>query len=195
MQNGVRSASEQKYSSSSASAAPTNSGSSLSMAAPLTNGRSSSTAPTTTTTNPSSLFSKPTKLPPHDQLEPLQSLMPESPGLMQPPETPTKVEEILKMMTKQLVGPPLSKIAATPRTEIEVQQPNKKHVYAELPPQLFKPPMKPRKSRHTHTHYYLFCRTRAHFDNFARTFFSFRIFSFDFRFFPFFVHFFFRFSF
>lgn len=138
MPNGVRMPNEQKYSAPSATA---NSGS-MSMGAPLTNGRS---APT----NPSSLFSKPTKLPPHDQLDPMQSLMPmpELPSMAQPPETPTKVEEILKMMTKQLVeGPPLSKIAATPRTEIEVQQPNKKHVYAELP-SLFKPPLKPRKCR------------------------------------------------
>lgn len=117
------------------------------MAAPLTNGRTSSSS-TSVSANPSSLFSKPTKLTLHDQLDPLQSLMPmpELPNLAQPPETPTKVEEILKMMTKQLVeGPPLSKIAATPRTEIEVQQPNKKHVYAELPPSMFKPPLRPRK--------------------------------------------------
>lgn len=149
MQNGVRSSNEQKYSSSSSAA---NSGA-MNMGAPLTNGRSSSSA------NPSSLFSKPSKLPPQDQLDPLQSLMPmpELPSMGQPPETPTKVEEILKMMTKQLVeGPPLSKIAATPRTEIEVQQPNKKHVYAELPPSLFKPPMKPRKLHCAHSVFILF---------------------------------------
>lgn len=157
MQNGIR-PSDQKYLSSSTTSASTNSGS-MSMGAPLTNGRSSSSS-SSASANPSSLFSKPTKLPPHDQLDPMQSLMPmpELPSMAQPmPETPTKVEEILKMMTKQLVeGPPLSKIAATPRTEIEVQTPNKKHVYAELPPSLlFKPPMKPRKlPRHFHSIYY-----------------------------------------
>lgn len=155
MQNGVRSSNEQKYLLSSSStissaAAALNSGPTL-MGAPLTNGRalSSSTA-ASANSNPSSLFSKPTKLPPNDQLEPLQSLMPmpQLPSLTQPPATPTSavggdIESILKIMTSSLA--PLSKIAATPRTEVEVQQPNKQHVYAELPPSLFKPPMKPRK--------------------------------------------------
>lgn len=47
------------------------------------------------------------------------------------------VESILKMMTSTLE--PLTKIAATPRTEIEVQQSNKSHVYA-LPPSFLKLP-------------------------------------------------------
>lgn len=42
------------------------------------------------------------------------------------------VESILKLMTSTLE--PLTKIAATPRTEIEVHQPNKSHIYANLPP-------------------------------------------------------------
>lgn len=42
------------------------------------------------------------------------------------------VESILKMMTSTLE--PLTKIAATPRTDIDVQTPNKPHVYANLPP-------------------------------------------------------------
>lgn len=42
------------------------------------------------------------------------------------------VESILKMMTSTLE--PLTKIAATPRTEIEVHQPNKSYIYANLPP-------------------------------------------------------------
>lgn len=47
------------------------------------------------------------------------------------------VESILKMMTS--THEPLTEIAATPRTEIEVQTHNKSHVYANLPPFL-KPP-------------------------------------------------------
>lgn len=46
------------------------------------------------------------------------------------------VESILKMMTSTLE--PLTKIAATPRTEIDVQTPNKPFVYA-LPPLLRAP--------------------------------------------------------
>lgn len=48
------------------------------------------------------------------------------------------VESILKMMTSTLE--PLTKIAATPRTEVEVQQPNKPYVYAIIPPFL-RPPV------------------------------------------------------
>lgn len=44
------------------------------------------------------------------------------------------VESILKMMTSTLE--PLTKIAATPRTDIDVQTPNKPYVYANLPPLL-----------------------------------------------------------
>lgn len=44
------------------------------------------------------------------------------------------VESILKMMTSTLE--PLTKIAATPRTDIDVQTPNKSYVYANLPPLL-----------------------------------------------------------
>lgn len=47
------------------------------------------------------------------------------------------VESILKMMTSTLE--PLTKIAATPRTDIDVQTPNKPHVYANLPPLLRAP--------------------------------------------------------
>lgn len=67
-----------------------------------------------------------------------------NPKKMEPPSTSTNdggkdVESILKMMTSALE--PLTKIAATPRTEIEVQQ-NKSHVYANLPPPFFKAPTK-----------------------------------------------------
>lgn len=44
------------------------------------------------------------------------------------------VESILKMMTSTLE--PLTKIAATPRTDIDVQTPKKPYVYANLPPLL-----------------------------------------------------------
>lgn len=47
------------------------------------------------------------------------------------------VESILKMMTSTLE--PLTKIAATPRTDIDVQTPNKPYVYANLPPLLRAP--------------------------------------------------------
>lgn len=84
--------------------------------------------------------------PKHEQLllPPLMAL-PQLPPSVQhaPPTTPSSggdVESILKMMTSTMA--PLTKIAATPRTEVEVQQPSKQHVYAELPP-LFKPPSKP----------------------------------------------------
>lgn len=46
------------------------------------------------------------------------------------------VNSILKMMTSTYAFEPLSKIAATPRTEIDVQQPNKQHIYAGLPPMM-----------------------------------------------------------
>lgn len=49
------------------------------------------------------------------------------------------VESILKMMTSTLE--PLTKIAATPRTDIDVQTPNKPHVYAHLPPLLRSTPI------------------------------------------------------
>lgn len=47
------------------------------------------------------------------------------------------VESILKMMTSTLE--PLTKIAATPRTDIDVQTSNKPHVYANLPPMMRAP--------------------------------------------------------
>lgn len=47
------------------------------------------------------------------------------------------VESILKMMTSTCE--PLTKIAATPRTDIDVQTPKKPHVYANLPPLLRDP--------------------------------------------------------
>lgn len=86
------------------------------------------------------LFAKPFKLPPHhDSLHLKNRPIPNQGELT--PSTPTDggrdVESILKMMTSTLE--PLTKIAATPRTEIEDKQPNKSHVYANLPP-FFKPP-------------------------------------------------------
>lgn len=50
-----------------------------------------------------------------------------------PPSEPPNIENILKMMTSSSALPIIDGIGATPRTEIEVQQPNKSHVYAELP--------------------------------------------------------------
>lgn len=86
------------------------------------------------------LFAKPIKvLPHHDQsLSKNRSMT----NHIETPSTPTDggrdVESILKMMTSTLE--PLTKIAATPRTEIEDKQPNKSYVYANLPP-FFKPPI------------------------------------------------------
>lgn len=54
------------------------------------------------------------------------------------------VESILKMMTSTLE--PLTKIAATPRTDIDVQTPNKPYVYANLPPLLRAPAVNCNKS-------------------------------------------------
>lgn len=100
--------------------------------------------PSLTNGRGSSIYQKPN--PKHEQqsapLMPLSQL-PALPPQHAPPSTPSgggDVESILKMMTSFTA--PLSKIAATPRTELEVQQPSKQHVYAELPP-LFKPPTKP----------------------------------------------------
>lgn len=84
-----------------------------------------------------SFFAKPFKVPPHhDQLHSKNRSIPnqvETP----PTDGGRDVESILKMMTSTLE--PLTKIAATPRTEIEDKQPNKSYVYANLPP-FFKPP-------------------------------------------------------
>lgn len=88
-----------------------------SMGPPLTNGRGAG-----------ELFQKPRKLPPTEPLEPPASPFPNAGG---------DIENILKLMTSSTMTP-LSKIGATPRTEIEVQQPNKAHVYAELPPPYLK---------------------------------------------------------
>lgn len=83
------------------------------------------------------LFAKPFKVPPqHDTHIKSRSMA----NHIETPSTPTDggrdVESILKMMTSTLE--PLTKIAATPRTEIEDKQPNRSYVYANLPP-FFKP--------------------------------------------------------
>lgn len=85
------------------------------------------------------VFAKPFKVPhQHDPISKPRS----NSNHIEPSSLPTEggrdVESILKMMTSTLE--PLTKIAATPRTEIEVQQPNKPYVYANLPP-FFKPPI------------------------------------------------------
>lgn len=81
------------------------------------------------------VFAKPFKVP-HQQ-DPISKTRSNS-NHTEPIEGGRDVESILKMMTSTLE--PLTKIAATPRTEIEVQQPNKPYVYANLPP-FFKPPI------------------------------------------------------
>lgn len=85
------------------------------------------------------LFARPLKVPPHHDSS--HSKIRSMPNNVETPSTPTDggrdVESILKMMTSTLE--PLTKIAATPRTEIEDKQPNKSYVYANLPP-FFKPP-------------------------------------------------------
>lgn len=67
---------------------------------------------------------------------------------LEPPASPytgQKIENILKMMTSTAALPIIGGIGATPRTEIEDQQPNKSHVYAELPSSCFKTLSKRRK--------------------------------------------------
>lgn len=87
------------------------------------------------------LFAKPFKIPVHHD----QHSKTRTKNHTEQPSTTTSsggdVSSILKMMTSTYE--PLSKIAATPRTEIEDQQPKKQHVYAGLPP-LFRP--NPRES-------------------------------------------------
>lgn len=82
--------------------------------------------------NSSSLFPKPFKVPVHqDKAHPVprpitNHIEPITPSV----ETGDNVESILKLMTAPLGVAPLEEIAATPRTELEVQHSNKKHVYA-----------------------------------------------------------------
>lgn len=89
--------------------------------------------------NSSTLFSKPFKPPPQQHHDKQTSSSAGRPILnhIAPSSTPTgageNVENILRMMKTSFVEP-LSKIAATPRTELDVQTPNKNHVYAGLPP-------------------------------------------------------------
>lgn len=88
------------------------------------------------------LFAKPFKIPAHHD----QHLKTRTKNHTEQPSTTTgsggDVNSILKMMTSTYE--PLSKLAATPRTEIEDQQPKKQHVYAGLPP-LFRPASNPRE--------------------------------------------------
>lgn len=82
---------------------------------------------------PAPVFAKPFKVPLQQDIISKTKLTtnqmePPSPS----PDGGKDVESILKMMTSTLE--PLTKIAATPRTEIEIQQPNKPYVYANLPP-------------------------------------------------------------
>lgn len=84
-----------------------------------------------------SLFAKPFKVPAiqeHTKKRVVQ-IHTEAPA-QQLPGSGGDVNSILKMMTSTFE--PLSQIAATPRTEIEVQQSNKQHVYAGLS-QMFPP--------------------------------------------------------
>lgn len=85
------------------------------------------------------VFAKPFKIPPHhDQSQSkVRSVSNQSETQLLPSDGNRDVESILKMMTSTLE--PLTKIAATPRTEIEVQQPNRSYVYANLPPFLRMP--------------------------------------------------------
>lgn len=84
------------------------------------------------------VFAKPFKVPQqHDPNSKIRCNSNQNEPSSLPTEGGRDVESILKLMTSTLE--PLTKIAATPRTEIEVQQPNKPYVYANLPP-FFKPP-------------------------------------------------------
>lgn len=88
--------------------------------------------------NQAPIFAKPFKVP---QLNDQQISKTRTMTTHMEPPTPSPdggkdVESILKFMTSTLE--PLTKIAATPRNEIEIQQPNKPYVYANLPP-FFKP--------------------------------------------------------
>lgn len=135
--NGLR-PSEQKYSTTSSTSSASVTSSSGGIA-----GSSNSSNNSTTAMNPpaqingrtSTLFQKanPKQEQQSSMLPPLMSAPIGGPG--------QNVESILKMMTTNYLAP-VSKIAATPRTEVAEQQPSKQHVYAELPP-LFKPPTKP----------------------------------------------------
>lgn len=81
--------------------------------------------------NSSSLFSKPFKVPMHhDKVHsaPRPILNHVAPSTPTGVGTGENVEDILKMM--KTFSEPLSKLAATPRVELEVQQPSKNHIYA-----------------------------------------------------------------
>lgn len=116
--------------------------------APLLNGRpmlDKSMAPPPITNGRLSSFVKPKII--HEPQPPLQQLQPMAPppvvnSAAATPSSGGDVEIILKMMTSMV--DPLSKIAATPRTDLAEVQPQKQHKYVELPP-LYKPTTKPRK--------------------------------------------------
>lgn len=115
------------------------------MGPPLTNGRPAAD-------NRTDLFQMPRKLPPETTASTTSSAINDNEFVapLPPNATPNSavggdIQHILNYMKFELSTAPLTKIAATPRTEIEAPQTNKKHVYAELPPHGFKPPMKPRK--------------------------------------------------
>lgn len=91
--------------------------------------------------NSSSMFSKPFKVPMHHD-KAHSAPRPISNHVAPPTPTGTgqnEVEDILKMMKTTFVEP-LSKLAATPRVELEVQQPSKNHIYATGLP-MFRGPM------------------------------------------------------
>lgn len=85
------------------------------------------------------VFAKPFQVPSHhDQINSKAKLVSiSSEKTTTPTDGGKDVESILKMMTSTLE--PLTEIAATPRTEIEVHHPNKPHIYPSLPP-FIKPP-------------------------------------------------------
>lgn len=88
--------------------------------------------------NSSSMFTKPFKVPMHHDKA---HSVPRPITNHVAPSTPTgtnDVEDILKMM--KTFSEPLSKLAATPRVELEVQQPSKNHIYATGLP-IFRGPM------------------------------------------------------
>lgn len=96
--------------------------------------------------NSSSLFPKPFKVPTHhDKSHPVVRPISNHIAPSTPTETGENVENILKMMTSTLSVEPLSKIAATPRNELEVQQPSRNHIYATGLPPMFRGSLNQRK--------------------------------------------------
>lgn len=90
--------------------------------------------------NSSSMFSKPFKVPMHhDKAHSVPRPISNHVAPSTPSGTGENIEDILKIMKSTFVEP-LSKLAATPRVELEVQQPSKNHIYATGLP-IFRNPM------------------------------------------------------